>query len=135
MLKQIGQAIAGRAIHHRLVGPARLRWSELTVGGKPVRTLRELMTLCCGEGSDRYGYSSGLHQRVLGSDEWIQVVRIPREGVPDPVWDALVRVRHDARMRACYCSVLDDCWVLDSDVDEPAPVAQCPAAPPDLWGG
>jgi hypothetical protein len=118
---------------NRGVGPARLRWSELSVAGRPVRTLRELFAACCGEEVATYGFSSGLHRRVLGSDEWIHVVRIPREGLPDPLWEALDRARHDVRLRACYCSVLDDCWVLDSDADEPARVEVCPAAPAKTW--
>src|SRR5688572_730753 len=119
---------------NRGVGPARLRWAELTVGGHPVQTLREFLVHCCGEEAAGYGVSSGLRRRVLGSDEWLQVVRIPREGLPDPLWEKLDRVRHDVRLRTCYCSVLDDCWVLDSNADEPAPVAHCPAAPAKVWG-
>src|SRR5690606_9891318 len=41
--------------------------------------------------------------------------------------------RHKVRLRACCCSVLDDCWLLDSEQDEPAPVKACSAPPPVLW--
>ena len=122
---------------NRGVGPARLRWSELTYDGTPQRTLGGFLAQCCAvaDAEGRVGYSSGLRRRVLGAGEWIQVVRIPREGVPEALWQALDAARHAVRLRACYCSVLDDCWILDSRADEPTPVEHCPAAPAQGWGG
>jgi len=118
---------------NRGVGPARMRWSELSLAGKPVQTLNEFLLLCCDEKDGSLGYSSGLHRRVLGSDEWIHVVRIPREGLSEALWQKLDEKRQQVRLRACYCSVLDDCWLLDSDAGEPTAVATCPAAPAKLW--
>lgn len=119
---------------NRGIGPARIRWAELSYDGQPVQNLRELLKACCGHEGESYGFTSGLRQRVLGADEWIQLVRIPREGQPETLWQALDQGRHKMRLRACYCSVLDDCWLLDSREEEAAPVKQCPAAPGVLWG-
>lgn len=120
---------------NRGIGPARIRWAELSHDGKPVHDLRELLAACCSPAGDATpGFTSGLRQRVLGADEWIQLVRIPRADLPDALWQALDQSRHKMRLRACYCSVLDECWILDSSQDEPAPVKQCPAAPAVLWG-
>jgi hypothetical protein len=119
---------------NRGIGPARIRWAELSHDGTPVQGLRELLKLCCGHEGESYGYSSGLRQRVLGADEWIQLVRIPRDGQTEKLWESLDQTRHKMRLRACYCSVLDDCWLLDSRQDEPEQVKQCPAAPEVLWG-
>ena len=118
---------------NRGVGPARLRWSEITVGGAPVQSLREFLAVCCKVDKLDNAVSSGLKERVLGSGEWLRVVRIPRAGLPDEVWQALDAKRHEVRLRACYCSVLDDCWVLDSDKGAPQAVEVCPAAPGRLW--
>ena len=30
-------------------------------------------------------------------------------------------------VRACYCSIFDDCWVMDSRKQDPEPVKACPA--------
>jgi hypothetical protein len=119
---------------NRGIGPARIRWAELSYDGQPVRNLRELLKTCCGHEGESSGYTSGLRQRVLGADEWIQLVRIPREGQPEALWQALDQGRHKMRLHACYCSVPDDCWLLDSREDEAKPVKQCPAAPAVLWG-
>jgi hypothetical protein len=72
---------------------------------------------------------------VLGADEWITLLSMPRPDPSTAVWDALSRERRKVRLRACYCSVLDDCWLLDSDRDEPEPARQCPRTPAVLWQG
>jgi hypothetical protein len=119
---------------NRGIGPARIRWAELSYDGRAVRNLRELLAACCGHEGESPGFTSGLRQRVLGADEWIQLVRIPRPEIDDGLWEALDGARHKMRLRACYCSVLDDCWLLDSRKDEAEAVARCPAAPEVLWG-
>lgn len=36
--------------------------------------------------------------------------------------------------RICYCSLYRECWVGDSEADEPVPVAACGITPADtLW--
>jgi hypothetical protein len=36
----------------------------------------------------------------------------------------------------CYCSIFDDCWVVDSEVDlqTPEPVAACPEFGDEAFG-
>ena len=119
---------------NRGIGPARIRWAELSHDGQPVHDLAELLELCCGHQGQAPGFTSGLRQRVLGADEWIQLVRIPRDERTEPLWQSLEQARQKMRLRACYCSVLDDCWLLDSREEEAAPVPHCPAAPEVLWG-
>ncbi len=82
-----------------------------------------------------YGISSGVQNRVLGADEWVRMLQIQPEDAPDAIWKALDRERHNVRMRACYCSVLDDCWLFDSGREDPEPVKRCPAPGPVLWRG
>jgi hypothetical protein len=119
---------------NRGIGPARIRWAEITYRDRPLRNLRELMKACCGHTGEVGSFTSGLQRRVLGADEWIQIVRVPREGLPDPLWEQLDAARHDVRLRACFCSVLDDCWLFDSTLDDAEPADRCPAPPPVLWG-
>lgn len=119
---------------NRGTGPARIRWAELSIDGTGFHDTAELLRLCCNETAEVSIFSSGLHRRVLGSDEWIAVVRLPREGNSEALWQAFESARHRIRLRACYCSVLDDCWLLDSELDDPQPVRACPTAPPVLWG-
>lgn len=137
-----GQPQISLDLLNRGTGPARLRWAELQFRGQPLADQRDLMRLCCGgmpEHDDDSGYpivTSGIQGRVFGAEEWVSFFRMPLSRVPAATFDALDDTRHDIRLRTCYCSVLDDCWVLDSDSKgDPEPVRQCPAAPAVLWRG
>ena len=124
---------------NRGTGPARVRWAEVLYDGTPVRDSRSLLSRCCGqapESSDDYQIvTSGIQHRVLGANEWITLLRMPQSDPATPLWETLKRERHKVRLRACYCSVLDDCWLLDSDRADPEAVRQCPRTPAVLWGG
>jgi len=117
----------------RGVGPARVRWAEVTYDGHVVADSAELLGRCCAREKRASARpvvttTSGIQPRVVGPDEWITFFRMPRAGNAEPVWTALERSLPLVAMRACYCSVLDDCWMLDSRQPEPAPVARCPAS-------
>ena len=73
--------------------------------------------------------------RVLGVDEWVNFLLLPRQGTSEQLWQTLNRERRKIELRACYCSVLDDCWLFDSAAEDPQPVRTCPAAPAVLWQG
>lgn len=122
---------------NRGVGPARFRWAEVLYDGTPVNSAESLLALCCGqaEKDDRNPvFTSGIQHRVVGADEWVTLLRMPRTDPPTPVYTALEDALPKIRFRACYCSVLDKCWILDSKQDEPQPVRQCPREPDVLWG-
>jgi hypothetical protein len=124
---------------NRGTGPARVRWLEMYYRDAPLADWRELLRRCCASSpaqvEEVYGISSGVQNRVLGADEWVRMLQIQPEDAPDAIWKALDRERHNVRMRACYCSVLDDCWLFDSGREDPEPVKRCPAPGPVLWRG
>lgn len=123
---------------NRGVGPARVRWAELRYKGTAMRDSRALLAACCGAGSDDglHVTTSGIQRRVIGAGEWIKLLRVAQPEDASAVYDALSRERRDVHLRLCYCSVLDDCWMLDSDRNsEPEPVKRCPAPPAVLWNG
>jgi hypothetical protein len=49
-------------------------------------------------------------------------------GLSDPrVYAAIGAARHAVTIQICYCSVLGDCWLFDTDRDEqPNAVRKCP---------
>ena len=58
-------------------------------------------------------------------------------GVNDAdVWKRFNKERFEVEVRACYCSVLDFCWTMNSTRTDPEPVEACPAlAVEEEWDG
>ncbi len=136
---QDGSPQIGIDLLNRGTGPARVRWLEMYYEDVLLADWRDLLRRCCvsspEQGDQVPGFTSGVQNRVLGANEWVGMLQIPREGTPEPIWNALDEERQNIRMRACYCSVLDDCWIFDSEREDPAPVSRCPAPGPVLWRG
>lgn len=124
-----GTAAISFTLHNAGVGPARVMSVQLLYGGQPMPDSAALLRACCAQpGANATTITSG-PERVLVAGEEVTFLRIDRAMVDAPVWDALNRERFKAQLRACYCSVLDACWMLDSASGEPQPVAVCPALP------
>lgn len=121
---------------NRGTGPARVRWAELQYRGVPMANAQALLASCCGyDGAQPIElYTSSIQRRVLGADEWVQLLRMPRPAGGSALYEALPELDGNLRLRLCYCSVLDDCWLLDSGADDdPTPLRACPAPPAVLW--
>jgi hypothetical protein len=138
-ISQEGSAQISLDLLNRGTGPARVRWAEVLYDGIPVHDSEALLAQCCGQSpasQDKLQlFASGIQHRVVGADEWVTLLRVPKPESATTAWESLNQERHQVQLRLCYCSVLDDCWLLDSDRDDPRPVRQCPAAPSVLWGG
>ena len=122
---------------NRGVGPARIRWAEVRYKDKALAGPSALLAACCGTTEQAAAVSiinTSIQRRVVGAGEWIQAMRVRPLDTPTPAYDALSAALPDLRTRLCYCSVLDECWLLDSGKSEPDRVRECPAAPPVLWG-
>ena len=115
------------------VGPARVQWVRNKIDARPTPTRAEIMATCCGVAN-----SPPAEQVKLGLVSQNEVVGVipAREGVTflawretqggQAIWDRLDDVRHRLGFEACYCSVLDECWVSDlTPTARPKPVSQC----------
>lgn len=125
----------GFTVVNQGVGPARVRWMEISVDGKPVPNTTALMLRAARLPADarldrRDVYTSGIQGRVLRAGEEITFLRWHHAVQREPVWSALDKARFGRiEIRACYCSVFDECWISRSETPDPLPVAQCPALP------
>lgn len=117
------------------VGPARVRWMEITVDGEPVRNTSSLMLRAArlpdGAQLDRREvYTSGVPGRVMRAGEEITFLRWHHADEREPVWSSLDKARFGRMViRTCYCSVFDECWISHSEQPDPQRVEQCPAVP------
>jgi hypothetical protein len=119
------------------VGPARLRGVRVFYKGEFAGDSRRLLKQYCGAGDNPINnVTSGTRGRVLKAGDQITLMTLPRETNSDELWKRFDRARFDVTVKACYCSVLDDCWTFDSTRMDPEPVRSCPVlSAEEEWNG
>jgi hypothetical protein len=121
------------------VGPARLRWFDFYYRGKSLRNGHVLVAQCCDRTKkgalSRAMITNYMQGRILVAREAIHFVEAPRNSSNAAAYAILDRERGKVYVRACYCSVLDDCWLFDSRRNQPAAVRNCPQPDTPLYQG
>jgi hypothetical protein len=112
------------------VGPAIIRSFALAYKGRHYPTLRALLAACCNVHSisqKHWIVSSTVRDSVIMAHENMPFIEVI-PGLSDPrVYAAIGAARHAVTIQICYCSVLGDCWLFDTDRDEqPNAVRKCP---------
>lgn len=113
------------------VGPAKLKSFELFWKGKAYPGAHALLAACCGYDTSRSPEETGLTTGgitgiVIRAGETHTFLTLPRAG-NEAVWRKLDRARREAKFRACYCSVFDECWISSLRDLEPKRVDKCPS--------
>lgn len=111
------------------VGPAILGPIEIRYEGKPIGTPLELLRTCCTQAEPRAlrfstSPSTGIAVRP---GETIEFVSFPRSPASEQVWQALNKERWKLKVRSCYCSIFNDCWITEGMQGLPKAVNKCPA--------
>jgi hypothetical protein len=109
------------------VGPARIETFEADFHGQVLRNGRDLLNACCDKTPKLRFYNSTVPGRVLPAKDKIDYFVIGKAAMTDAQYEQLNRARDEVHARACYCSVLDECWIADSMKPHPEPVKTCPA--------
>ena len=111
------------------VGPALLGPLEIRYEGQPVRNARDLLVRCCGlvpGAGQTYSIAPGSGIAVRPGER-TTILRIARTPNNEEVWNRLDDERWKLRVRSCYCSIFEDCWIIDGSQSRPQPVQSCPA--------
>ena len=104
------------------VGPAKILTFELYYKGKRVNDPSDLLQRCCGlprpaPGASRpsiAGLAAGqVYDNVLRPGEHILALRIRRTPATEMLFDQFTAAMSSLRFKACYCSVLGECWESD----------------------
>jgi hypothetical protein len=115
------------------VGPARIRWMSVTYRDRPMASASELLRACCSVAGSpnisRYRDTSQVDHTVLVPHDTVNFIEVPYTPAILPEYRRLDRERFRVQVRVCYCSVLDDCWIMDSREDEPHRDNNCPNHP------
>jgi hypothetical protein len=112
------------------IGPALLGPIELRVNGTPVRNPKELFERCCGYGqgtgvSFATSPASGISLRPGESVRFLRLTATPANEV---LWNRFNDERWKLEVRSCYCSIFDECWVVEGMQSRPQPTRECPTS-------
>lgn len=109
------------------VGPAKIEGVELIYLDKAYTDAHQLIRACCAEKEPLSLTTATLNGRVLRPGEDVSFIQATRQSMSPAAYARLDGERLKVRVRLCYCSVFDDCWIEDSQMFEQEPVKQCPA--------
>jgi hypothetical protein len=120
------------------VGPARIETFEVWWQGQPVASADELLARCCMPQPREpltladvrlLNLSLGVvAPAVLRAGDAQDILSLERTETNADIWSRLDTARLNLKMRACYCSVFDECWITNLVETNTTEVHSCPAA-------
>jgi hypothetical protein len=135
-------------VYNNGVGPAKIETFEVFWNEQPVHNARQLLLACCGlqpgdipntshltpaakaalekHAAVRELILSSVRGRVLEPREKITFLRLPQRTTDPSIYSKLDDEIDGVKVRACYCSVFDECWLSDLQTMKPTNVAECP---------
>jgi hypothetical protein len=113
-------------VHNKGVGPAIVKSATVTVDGKPQRNWQGVLQALLGEDVP-IAATTTLVRQVLDSGESISVLSLDNPELAARVHAEFLKGRIVAA--ACYCSVLEKCW-LAMPGRESKDVSSCPEPAP-----
>ncbi len=123
-----GEREISMLVTNRGVGPARIAAMQVSYGGKAYPDIRSLMKACCVDGNGNIGVIvQNVNGEVIAPGDEIDFVQLTPALSGERTYERFGKLRADLRVRICYCSVFEDCWIEDSRASAARPVAQCPA--------
>jgi hypothetical protein len=118
------------------VGPAIIERFEIRYKGV-AQTSDTILKACCARdmGKGRYqSFFGNISGTVLPARDARNVITIKPLGSDDKLLQGFDKVKEDISFRACYCSVLEECWETNFDQKRPQPVKECKVSLGDkLW--
>ncbi len=106
-------------------GPARIVWFEVLPQGARYSSVGDWI-ISTGDGPITFT-SSPINQIVLAPNDARRMIlwRPPADEAGRKRWAIIDRDRFKTKVRACYCSVFDQCWQSSLEADIPKEVPSC----------
>ena len=119
------------------IGPARIETFEVWWQGQPMASADQLLRRCCMSGTPAAIDPDAAHSMTLSigiiapsvmrPDAERSFLGLDLTETNAAVWHRLNVARMQIKMRACYCSVFDECWESDLLHTDTKEVKSCPA--------
>jgi hypothetical protein len=121
-----GDPVISMSVENVGVGPARIHTFAVTHDGHRVPDLTAFIKTCCARGETPVRTITGFVEgRILPAGEVIDFLILRADGNDPEVFHRFDRIRGELAVQLCYCSVLNDCWVMSQTGGEPDPVRTC----------
>ena len=120
-----GQDVLGFSITNVGSGPARIIWFEVAPSGA---NYDEIGKWVFATGTSEVKFTTApINQIVLAPDEKRTMLTWPRpaDETGRKRWELINRDRFNTPVRACYCSVFDQCWQSSLEAEIPQEVPDC----------
>lgn len=118
------------SISNRGVGPARIADVKLRIDGKQVTGFDEAIRLLQPKKESVPSLQSYFARRVLAPNEDVRIIQFES----DEHYNIFMENRDRIRFEVCYCSVLNECYLLDENArteeENIKEVSQCPVGEP-----
>lgn len=110
------------------VGPALLGPLEIRYHGKVMRGPHEFLAACCGykEGESMQFATEPATNVAVRPGQRIEFFNMPDIPVNHRMMASLERERWKLQVRSCYCSIFEECWIIEGPQARPQPVKACP---------
>lgn len=123
-----GERLINLSFANNGLGPALIGPVEVSFGGRAMRSPADLLAACCGysEGRAMQLRTSPIVNVALRPGEVVMFMSLPAVTANEGMVDRLDAVREQIKVRACYCSIFEDCWTVEGTQAQPRPVNACP---------
>jgi hypothetical protein len=123
-----GQRLINLSFANNGLGPALVGPVEVSYGGRAMRSPAELLAACCGyqDGRSMQLRTLPIVNVAVRPGEVVMFMSLPAVAANAGMVDRLDAVREAIKVRACYCSIFEDCWTVDGPQAQPQPVKACP---------
>jgi hypothetical protein len=123
---QSGNAALDLVIQNKGIGPAKIETLEVFYRGQPMRGGDALIRTMTG---DNIPFArSRVVGNVLSAKESVNFLSVVGQTVEQSDLRKLAELSDEIAIRTCYCSVFDECWLLDRTIapSKLTEVDECP---------
>ena len=121
-------------VGNRGIGPARIQFAEVTIDDAAVQSWSDLVRSVAED--KPFGMSNNrVNGSVLAPGEDMVAFAIEARFSSVELVDAVRELANSGRvnLRICYCSVFDDCWIIDGVSETTTPIDECPRHDRDTY--
>lgn len=122
-----GQRLISLFFTNNGLGPALVGPVEVKFRGTPMPAPVDLLRACCGyRDGEMQLRTSPVVNVALRPGEEVLFMSLPDVPANAGLVDRFDAARENIEVRACYCSIFDDCWIVSGQQAQPRAVEACP---------